>query len=140
MALISALVKKQVAMRANYLCEYCCASAIYSAHPFNLDHIIPISQNGSNDLSNLAHACGGCNGSKFDKTHGIDPTTKEFVSLFNPRTMIWSEHFIWSENFLEMVGISSIGRATIFTLKTNRDGVKNLRKLLMYENLHPPTQ
>lgn len=138
MPLLSTQLKKQVAERANHLCEYCCASAFYSAQPFNTDHIIPISQNRSNELDNLAYACGGCNGSKFDKTHGTDSISKLLVPLFNPRTMAWSDHFARSDNFLEMVGISLIGRVTINTLKTNRDGVKNLRKLLMIENLHPP--
>ncbi len=138
MQLFSTATKKMVVSRANHLCEYCCALASYSVQPFVIEHILPISKNGTNDLENLAYACGGCNGSKYNKTHSIDPISTALVPLFNPREMTWDDHFVWSEDFIEMLGVSSTGRATIETLQLNRNGVKNLRKLLIRENLHPP--
>lgn len=138
MSQLSIIVKKKVIQRANHICEYCAALANYSAQAFVIEHIIPKSKNGSDDLDNLAYACGGCNGSKYNKTHGLDSITNEIVALYNPRTMQWKAHFIWSEDFMEIIGISAIGRATVVTLKLNHFGIKNLRKLLLIDNLHPP--
>ena len=135
---LSVLTKRKVKERADYLCEYCAALATYSAQPFVIEHINPKSKKGTDELKNLAYACGGCNGSKYNKTHGFDPISNENVILYNPRTMEWKEHFIWSDNFLEIIGISPIGRATVLTLKVNHYGIKNLRKLWLMDNLHPP--
>jgi HNH endonuclease len=138
MSVLNAQVRKQVSLRANHLCEYCGALATYSAQPFVIEHIIPKSKEGTDDIENLAYACGGCNGSKYTKTQGIDPFNNESTPLYNPRTMVWQEHFIWSSDFLEIIGISNIGRATVATLKMNHFGIKNLRKLWLMDNLHPP--
>lgn len=138
MSSFSVSVKKQVYVRANYICEYCCALAMYSAQPFVIEHIKPKSKNGTDDLENLALACGGCNGSKYNKTHALDSVSTQLVPLYNPRTMIWQEHFVWSDNFQEIIGTTPTGRATVNALKMNSIGIKNLRKLWLIENLHPP--
>lgn len=52
--------------------------------------------------------------------------------------MVWQNHFTWSSNFTELIGISSIGRATIETLRLNRAGIINIRRLLFLDGLHPP--
>jgi hypothetical protein len=73
------------------------------------------------------------------KQEGIDPTSSENVPLYHPRQDIWLEQFIWSEDGLEIVGITPTGRATIDALNLNRSGVKNIRRLLVVADLHPPT-
>jgi 5-methylcytosine-specific restriction endonuclease McrA len=78
-----------------------------------VDHIIPISLNGTNDLENLAIACRSCNASKYNVVTAIDPLTNKIVPLFHPRKDDWAAHFTWSENLLKMNGKTAIGRATI---------------------------
>ncbi len=54
-------------------------------------------------------------------------------------TDIWSDHFQWSDDDLQIIGITPTGRATVQLLKVNREGNINLRRLLKMAELHPPT-
>jgi hypothetical protein len=130
--------RKKVEERAKNLCEYCLCRQDYSPQPFSLEHIYPKSKKGTDELENLALACQGCNNFKYNKTHSVDSITKETVSLYNPRKDIWHEHFVWNEDFSEIIGISPCGRATITALKLNRQSVKNLRLSLYLIGKHPP--
>ena len=47
----------------NAVCAYC-----WAAMATEIDHIIPISKGGTNDLDNLVPACRSCNASKNDRT------------------------------------------------------------------------
>ncbi len=60
------------------------------------------------------------------------------MPLFNPRTDIWLDYFEWNDGDLQMIGITSKGRATVQRLKVNREGNINLRRLLKMAALHPP--
>ncbi len=82
---ITVAVRKIVATRARECCEYCRSQLFFSCDPFVIDHIIPKSRNGSDELDNLALACQGCNGIKYNKIMAEDPVTNEIVSLFHPR-------------------------------------------------------
>ena len=99
---------------------------------------MPVAKGGATSLENLALACGGCNGYKYTKQSAIDPTSSESALLYHPRQDVWLEQFAWSEDGLELIGITPTGRATIEALNLNRAGVKNIRKLLIMANLHPP--
>ena len=136
--MISQRLKKQVFARAEYRCEYCLSPLSHSVQPYDVEHIIPLSKNGINELDNLACSCGGCNGHKYNKTHALDLISEQIVPLYNPRLMDWKLHFAWSADFTEMIGISSTGRATIETLHLNRVGAVNIRRLLLLDGLHPP--
>ena len=131
-------IRKLVFARANNLCEYCRSPLSHSLDPFDVEHIIPLSKNGTNKLRNLASSCRGCNGHKYNKTHAIDPMNSVLVSLYNPRTMDWKNHFTWSSDFTEIIGISPSGRATVKALHLNRQGTMNVRRLLLLVGLHPP--
>lgn len=102
------------------------------------EHIIPVSKSGETSLDNLALSCGGCNGYKYTKQEAINPISSESVPLYPPRQEVWTEHFVWSKDGLEIVGITPTGRATIDAINLNRSGVKNIRRLLAMANLHPP--
>jgi hypothetical protein len=136
--MISKKLKKFVFERAGFICEYCIALLAYSPQPFDAEHVIPVSKDGSDDVENLACACGGCNGSKYNKTHAADPFDGKIVALFHPRQMSWNEHFIWSPNFLQIIGITAIGRATVEALNMNRIGLINFRRALLKLGVHPP--
>lgn len=135
---ISNNIKRQVAKRASNLCEYCLANSEYAFHTFPVDHILPVSLGGTNDLENLANSCQFCNYSKYNKTECLDPLTNEMVRLFNPRKDLWTDHFMWDETKTNIIGITPIGRATARCLKVNRSEAVNLRKVLAEFGVHPP--
>ncbi|MEZ4730823.1 MAG: HNH endonuclease [Caldilineaceae bacterium] len=94
---------------------------------------------GSNDESNLWLACPICNRHKADKIVAIDPATGVEVPLFNPRTQSWHEHFQWSDDGIQIIGLTPIGRATVVSLQLSDD----LDALLVRSNWvlagwHPP--
>lgn len=131
-------LKNLVAERAKYICEYCLSQECFSPDPFAIEHIIPKSKGGEDELHNLAYSCQGCNSFKYNHTEAIDPGTGQKSPLFNPRVHIWPDHFTWNENCSLLIGISPIGRTTIDRLKLNRQGVMNLRLILYKSELHPP--
>lgn len=57
-------IRQAVFDRDGFACTYCGDAA----STLECDHIIPLSQGGSNDLENLTTACMRCNRSKRDKT------------------------------------------------------------------------
>jgi HNH endonuclease len=124
--------------RARGLCEYCRSPAKYAVDPLVIDHIQPVSRGGETISENLASSCQTCNNYKYNKIESRDPVTDELAPLFNPRQMEWSQHFTWNEDTTEMLGITPTGRATVALLQTNRDGVMNIRRVLVIMNEHPP--
>jgi HNH endonuclease len=140
---ISNAVRQLVRERARCLCEYCHSSEESSAAQFAIDHILPRSLNGSDDLNNLALACQRCNGYRYNFTSGIDPITQAVVPLFNPREQQWSDHFSWGKDGLRIVGLTPIGRATCDRLDLNDDdhnegSIIKARRLWMKGGWHPP--
>ena len=135
---VSVELRRQVEERANGRCEYCLCPAAYALHTFECEHIIPTSKDGETELDNLAWACAGCNRFKAARMEAVDPQTERVAVLYRPRTDTWQDHFAWSDNFTQMIGISSCGRATIAALRLNRIGVVNVRQLLLMVGKHPP--
>ncbi|MEM6349865.1 MAG: HNH endonuclease signature motif containing protein [Cyanobacteria bacterium P01_D01_bin.14] len=131
-------IKRAVQTRAHNYCEYCRCPGDYATDSFTVDHILPRRAGGTNALGNLAWACYGCNGRKQAKTHARDPDTDQLVSLYNPRTQRWADHFCWHKNNLILRGKTAIARATVEALSLNRPTVVNLRRLLVAAKLHPP--
>lgn len=125
--------------RANECCEYCYSQMRYSPDRFNIEHIIPVVLGGLDDLDNLALACFGCNRAKHRVIEVRDGLTGRMVMLYHPRRDRWLDHFRWSENLLEIVGITAIGRVTVERLKLNRERVVNLREVLLMVDKHPPS-
>lgn len=52
--------------------------------------------------------------------------------------MEWNQHFIWNQDTTQMLGITPTGRATVALFQTNREGVVNMRRVLVIMNEHPP--
>lgn len=94
---------------------------------------------GDATADNLALACQGCNNFKYNKTTARDPVSGQVVPLFHPRRDHWYEHFVWNHDCTLIIGLTPIGRATITALHMNREGVINLRRLLLLTGKHPPT-
>ncbi|MDX2070628.1 MAG: HNH endonuclease signature motif containing protein [Haliscomenobacter sp.] len=136
---ITQTLRKKIIALAHNRCEYCQSMADYSNQPFVIEHIIPVVKGGQTIEENLAFACDGCNGHKYDKISGIDPFDKIEVPLFHPRTDHWNDHFEWNEDYTQILGKTSTGRATIVTLKLNRSGLINSRSVFVLVGLHPPS-
>jgi hypothetical protein len=103
-------LRRQIADRARWRCEYCLSPAAFSTQPFEVDHVIPRSKGGLTNADNLALSC-GCNSYKGHRTHGRDPRTARVLSLFNPRAQRWPRHFAWSAAAISTS--KSINRAAI---------------------------
>jgi HNH endonuclease len=138
MAEITSQQKDFITQRAQGCCEYCWSQLKFSPDPFSIEHIIPLSKGGTYDLDNLALSCQGCNNRKYNHLEAYDPIDGKLAPLYHPRQQSRSKHFIWSDDFTEMIGISPSGRATIVRLQLNRKGVVNLRRVLTASDLHPP--
>jgi hypothetical protein len=108
-----------VAQRAEHRCEYCRApEAIFNCR-FEVEHVVPTSREGTDEESNLALACRGCNLYKADHLDGVDETTQTVMALFHPRLDQWHEHFRVEMGSGAIQGLTPTGRATIDRLEMN---------------------
>jgi len=92
---LSSELRESIRERANSLCEYCHTKERWQLVQFTVDHITPTAQGGADEPGNLALACFHCNRRKSDKQAVRDPQTDRVILLFNPRTIVWKEHFGW---------------------------------------------
>jgi hypothetical protein len=138
-------VRQVIRERAGFVCEYCHSSERLSASRFTMDHILPVSIGGSDDLNNLALACRRCNERRYNFVAGFDPESQKVVPVFNPREQEWSEHFIWTFAGTVVKGLTPIGRATCnrFDLNDMRypeeDSIRSTRQIWAQTGLHPPS-
>jgi hypothetical protein len=136
---ISLELRQRVAQRAAHRCEYCQLPQACQVATFPVDHIVPRSQGGKTELSNLALACPRCNALKWVHTVGRDPATGEQVEVFNPRRHVWSDHFAWSSTEPDRIqSQTAIGRATLWLLEFNAPRRLEIRRWLASVGLHPP--
>ena len=135
---INKSLRQRVAKQARYRCGYCQLLELISGIPLTLEHIIPKAKNGSDDEENLWLSCRLCNESKGTLTESIDPDSRNLVTLFNPRTQHWGDHFSWSENGLYVVGQTAIGRATVVALELNQSFRVCSRAIWVEVGKHPP--
>jgi hypothetical protein len=63
--------------------------------------------------------------------------TGKSVRLFNPRRQRWEDHFTWNEDYMLIIGLTSVGRATVDAMHLNREETVNLREVLRLLNRHP---
>ena len=135
--LINYELKNIVRERAHFCCEYCLSQKAFSPVIFSIEHIIPKAKGGESKQDNLALAWQACNNHKYIFTSARDPATGQSTDLYNPRQHEWDDHFQWNADFSLIVGISSVGRATVAKLQLNRRSVVNLRKVLFSIGKHP---
>lgn len=91
-------VHQAVRERANGRCEYCHSPEWACAARFTLDHLLPRSLGGTDVPHNLALACRRCNERRYNFMTGIDPDTRQEISLFDPIRQEWGEHFVWTSD------------------------------------------
>ena len=131
---VSDKIRWRVENRADSYCEYCRRHVNYFFPP-TTDHIDPDLR--SSDPGNLAFSCMPCNWSKREHTTGMDPLTGEMTRLYHPRKDKWSDHFRWSDDWLLILGITPVGRATVELLNLNISAWINIRRVTIGE-VHPP--
>jgi len=110
-------MRRQVAERADFLCEYCLIHEDDTFAGCHVDHVISIKHGGLTELSNLAFACAFCNRNKGSDIGSIYWNTGEFVRFFNPRVDRWSEHFQLKDIFIAPK--TSVGEVTARILRIN---------------------
>lgn len=138
-AYIPESLKAQIRDCDRQQCCYCLTSEANSGPPMSFDHIHPQSKGGATSFENVCLACRSCDEYKSDLTEAQDPLTGEIVSLFNPRTQQWLEHFAWSLDATRVEGQTPTGRATIAALRINNPVIVPARSRWVISGWHPPT-
>ncbi|AGY58046.1 HNH endonuclease [Gloeobacter kilaueensis] len=105
---------------------------------FEFDHIVPAVAGGTSTFENLALTCPTCNRNKGRRQSASDPKTGMTESLFHPQQQVWDEHFAWSEDDTQLIGLTPTGRATIEALQMNRPDLMRARKIWRQVGEHPP--
>jgi hypothetical protein len=132
-------IDQRVRAAAQNRCGYCRSPQHLVMARLEIEHIIPLAHGGSNDEANLWLACPLCNRYKGDKTSGIDPSTGLETPLFNPRTQQWHDHFHWSPDGLQIIGLTAKGRATVYLLHLSDDPTAlEVRSYWVAAGWHPP--
>lgn len=138
-AYISAAVDRRVREAAGQRCGYCLSPQSLVMARLEVEHILPLALGGTSEEANLWLACPLCNRHKGSKTTAIDPQGGEETLLFNPRTQVWGQHFRWSDDGLQIIGITQVGRATVAALHLDDDPDALLvRSYWVLAGWHPP--
>lgn len=128
---------RAIAQRANHCCEYCKAPEVVFNFPFEVEHIIPLSRQGSNEEANLALACRSCNLRKSNRVCGVPSGANTEVRFFHPRNDQWDEHFQVSTESGEIAGRTPIGEVTLESLEMNSPAQVAARQLWIRLGLFP---
>lgn len=127
-------IREFVYSRARGCCEYCQTCEINIGQALHVEHINP---SGGDYPDNLCLACPNCNLSKAAAIEAVDPASGAEVALFNPRQQDWADHFAWDESFAVILGVTSVGRATVARFKMNRPRIVLARRRWVQAGLHP---
>lgn len=129
---IPAEMRREVTVRARYLCEYCLIHADDTYWGCQIDHIISEKHGGATSIDNLAHACTFCNRNKGSDVGSIlaaaRPQDRHFVRFFNPRIDRWADHF-------RLDGIIITPLTAIGSVTANILGFNHIDRLLERQEL-----
>ena len=131
-------IRNEVRERAGHRCEYCLSHQDYVMGRLQIDHVQPLAKGGDDDIANLCLACELCNQHKWTKTEEIDLETNQYTQLFNPRQQKWADHFKWSADGVEIIGLTPCGRATVIALNFNNALAITVRRNWVRAGWHPP--
>jgi hypothetical protein len=134
---ISVELQRRVRERFSNYCAYCRTAEALTATTFEFEHIIPTSAGGDTAFENLCLACPMCNRHKSDHLLASDPVTQTEVPLFDPQKQVWRDHFSWSDDGTQVVGLTPTGRATVAAFKMNRPQMIRVRRMWVAMNEHP---
>lgn len=128
---------RQVAQRAGHRCEYCRAPEVIFNFPFEVEHIAPISREGTDSKEKWALACRSCNPYKSSHIEVFDSQEQKTVPLFHPQKQIWGDHFRVDGSNGPIEGITTIGRVTVIRLEMNSQAQQFARQQWMALGLFP---
>jgi 5-methylcytosine-specific restriction endonuclease McrA len=124
--------REAVRQRAGCRCEYCrLPDFALDLENFHVEHIIARKHGGLDGMDNLAWSCMFCNLYKGPNLASFDPDTGELTRLFHPRRDKWEQHF--RLDHARIVGLSPVGRTSVWLLELNSEILSNLRANLMRE-------
>jgi hypothetical protein len=135
---ISVDLQKRIRNHFANCCAYCKTAESLTVSTFEFEHIIPRSAGGETIFENMCLACPSCNRYKASRQTALDPITHQEVSLFHPQQQLWADHFTWSKDSTEIIGLTPVSRATISALKMNRPQLTRIRKMWVKLREHPP--
>ena len=129
-------LRQSVIARARGKCEYCLIHEDDRPESHQVDHVIALKHGGQTIINNLALACAVCTSNKGSDLATVNQTTENLIPLFNPRKQHWRDHF--SLSGAQIVGVTTIGEATIRLLRMNDPDRILLRQALNETGLYPP--
>lgn len=139
MSALNKQLRQRIREQAQDRCGYCLSHQKYVLGKLEIDHIIPVAAGGASAEANLWLACRLCNGYKSAQVEAADPLFGKLVKLFNPRQQRWSEHFTWSGEGDQIVGLTPCGRATVIALQLNNVIAVMVRQAWIRAGWHPPS-
>jgi hypothetical protein len=131
-------LRKQTIADFQGRCAYCHTLTAITGTRLVIDHILPEGLGGQTVLENLCLACHACNEFKGTRIEFEDEVTGKVVPLFHPRQQHWNDHFCWSQDKAEIVGLTPIGRVTVVALKMNHLEIVEARRRWIAVGWHPP--
>lgn len=136
---IGAELRRLVARRAGYLCEYCLIREEDTFFGCEVDHIISEKHGGPTQEDNLAYACLFCNRNKGSDVASIVPGSEALIRFFHPRKDRWADHFCLGEtDGITILPLTEIGEATIRIFGFNHPDRLLERQLLSEVGRYPP--
>jgi len=132
---ISTGLKKQVAERALFCCEYFKLNEAVSFYSYHIDHIKSIKHRGLSVFQNLAYACPDCNFYKGSDLGTFVEDDEHLTRFFNPRIDEWHDHFEIQDGYIQSK--TSIGEATALIFRFNDPDRLIFRKELSALSLYP---
>lgn len=137
---ISRETRQRLQAEAQGRCAYCHTLTSITGARLVVDHIIPESAGGQTVVENLCLACHSCNEFKGTQILACDALTGKHVRIFHPRRNRWTDHFRWTRDGTEIVGVTPIGRATLLALRMNHPIIVEARRLWVAAGWHPPEE
>ena len=132
---ISLALRRAVAERAGFRCEYCRMPEAELLAGCEVDHIISRKHGGLTDLANLALSCERCNRAKGTDVASVLGTPQKFVRLFNPRIDLWPDHFRLED--ARILTVTEIGEVTVSLLRFNAPDRIVQRQALQLAKAYP---
>jgi len=134
---ISDELRRLVASRAGYLCEYCLIHVEDTFFGCEIDHVISLKHGGPTEAENLAYSCLICNRRKGTDLGSILEPGGVLYRFFNPRRDPWKDHFRLDGSKIHP--LTQIGEVTARILGFNTPERILERETLIAVGRYPPS-
>lgn len=96
---LSKMIRFEVFKRDYFTCQYCSRKSPEVL--LEIDHIVPVSENGTNEIDNLLTACFDCNRGKSNKSlNSISPSLEEKVFMMREKKIQYDQFIKLQESLL----------------------------------------